>query len=267
MPDNAVAASHFIELSPADRRFAEYLSIRGEIHPHDFIFQFHLRRMGRDLSKAVHAYYRAGYYSANLFKTDVLPEITRLRTRLGKMESLHTLLDFASGYGAVARHFRTILPELEVTTCDIHDEANSFNAKMLGLRAVASASDPRSVRLPTSDIIIALSFFSHMPDLAFRSWLQILSRSLRSGGALVFTTRGYTTHTISPTGVVLDSGSGFGFRPVSEQGDLNGEEYGTTVSLPHYVHAALSECDGMRVAVLREGLWWNSHDMYICMKE
>jgi hypothetical protein len=254
-----------IELSEGDRQVATSLGIRPEIPANDFIYRFQLKRMGSDQAKGVAQYYRVGRYSADLFKNDILPEIRRIRSRLGHHSEPTTLLDFASGYGAVARHFCQVLPEFKVTTCDIHREATRFNSSVLGLQAIQSTLDPDEVDLPEHDIIIALSFFSHMPDATFARWIKALSRALPSGGALVFTTRGYTCQSTSPNGVMLGDG-GFGFRPVSEQQDLDGAEYGLTLSLLEYVDTAVRGCDGMRVSVFRESLWWNHQDVYVCMK-
>jgi hypothetical protein len=254
-----------IELSDADRQVATALGIHAEINAKDFIYQFQLKRMGNDQAKSVPQYYRVGRYSADLLKNEFLPEIRRIRSRLGNQGAPATLLDFASGYGAVARHFGQVLPELEVTTCDIHQEATRFNSSVLGLRTIQSTLDPDDLRLPEQDIIIALSFFSHMPEVTFRHWLSVLSRALAPCGALVFTTRGFITHSISPNGVIVGN-DGFGFRPSAEQLDLDGTQYGLTVSLPTYVDAAVRACDGIRISVFREGLWWNHQDVYVCMK-
>src|SRR5690242_10736528 len=117
-----------VELSEVDWQIARSLGIRPEIPINDFIYRFQLRRMSNNKAKGVAEYYRVGRYSADLFKNELLPEILRIRGRLGYDKNPTTLLDFASGYGAVSRHFSQLLPEFTVTTCDIHREATRFNS-------------------------------------------------------------------------------------------------------------------------------------------
>jgi hypothetical protein len=255
-----------VESTPEALNVACSLGINPAISAKDFIYQFQLKRMGSDPLKGMSQYYRVGRYSALLFKDEVVPEILRLRVQRGYPREITTLLDFASGYGAVARHFGQVLPELRITTCDIHGDAVEFNRSVLGLDSVRSSSDPTDLDVGKYDVIIALSFFSHMPEDTFRRWLIALSEALTKGGALVFTTRGEVSHRNSPAGVVLDKQSGFGFRPISEQHDLDKAQYGLTVSFIRFVEAAVRDCVDMRLAVFREGIWWNHQDMYVCVK-
>jgi hypothetical protein len=260
------SAISLVGSTPQTLKLASELGINPAISTKDFIYQFQLKRMGSDPLKGISQYYRVGRYSSMLFKDQVLPEIMRLRDLYGYPREIATLLDFASGYGSVARHFGQVLPELKVTTCDIHDEAVEFNRSILGLTSIPSSDDPANLDVGPYDVIIALSFFSHMPETTFRRWLIALSAAVANGGALVFTTRGKISHRNSPAGVIVDSHAGFGFRSISEQQDLNSAQYGLTVSFIRFVEAALRDCSDMRLVVFREGVWWNHQDIYICMK-
>jgi SAM-dependent methyltransferase len=176
-----------------------------------------------------------------------------------------TILDFASGYGNSSRHMPSIFRDIKVSTCDIHEEARQFNQEILGLTSHSSTSVPEDFQIPEQDIIVTMSFFSHMPSATFGRWLQALARSLSPGGVLIFTANGYVTDTTGGTGIVVD-GRGFGFRPQSEQHDLAGQEYGLTISYPPFVFDAISRCPGLRLSRFHEGLWWTTQDTYVCVR-
>jgi SAM-dependent methyltransferase len=244
---------------------AKRFNVRPEIHQADFIYLFQEKLLG-DREKAVNEYYKLGSYSTYLLKEEVLPEILRVKTRWKEKWEPNRILDFASGYGCVARHLPTAFASYRVTVSDIHDEALAFSSRILGIETYPSSSDPLNFQVPKQDLIIALSFFSHMPEAVFPIWLRALSSSLAGGGVLVFTTRGFISHRMAPNGITVGSNQ-FGFRPNSEQRDLDGTSYGLSVSLVPYVMRAILSCQDMRLATFREGLWWNHQDMYACVKE
>ena len=72
------------------------------------------------------------------------------------------------------------------------------------------------------DAVFALSFFSHLPITTWARWLVRLVQAARPGGFVIFTTHGLKTPL--PDGFVIPS-TGIGFFPMSEQGDLPGDQY------------------------------------------
>jgi hypothetical protein len=61
---------------------------------------------------------------------------------------------------------------------------------------------------------------------------------------------------------------GFGFLPRSEQIDLDGAEYGITISHPGWVMRTLADqLPELRLTYFREGHWWAVQDTYICVRD
>jgi hypothetical protein len=104
-----------------------------------------------------------------------------------------------------------------------------------------------------------------MPEATFSRWLHALANGLANGGVLIFTANGFVTERRATTGVTAGS-NGFGFQPRSEQLDLDGGEYGTTISYPKWVFPLIEQIPGMRLAKFQEGHWWAIQDTYVCIK-
>jgi SAM-dependent methyltransferase len=176
------------------------------------------------------------------------------------------ILEFAAGYGRVTRHLPHAMPEANVLACDIHAEAIAFLRETLGAKARGSVDVPEKFYLDQQfDVVFALSFFSHLPDSSFRRWLVGLAEHTAPGGLLIFTTHGERTRKI--VGNPAIGPDGFWFKPESEQQDLAGKEYGTTVSLPAYVFAQIAGIPGMRIVRFQEGFWWEHQDVYVLRRQ
>jgi len=250
------------ELEVAHRAFAIAPEIAAkygvlpDVHPEDFIFRFIITHPRRPiLEHAVDYYFGDGERSARRLRL-VLQEVCGWRG-----ESIE-LLEFASGYGCVSRHLRKVLPEIDVTSSDIHPAAMDFITGKLGLPTVLSSSVPEQLNTPPNyDVVFALSFFSHLPKKSWGRWLRVLSSKLKPGGSLIFTTHGLVSRDRfgNPE---LDS-DGFWFDARSEQKDLDTSEYGVACTAPLFVfREASADCDG-RIIHLREGYWWEHQDLYV----
>jgi hypothetical protein len=244
------------------REHAKEWKVSAAVHPKDFIFHFLLKHpsfsgMSGD---AVKHYFDDGRKSAELLKSilenDLSIEVTK------RMQ----MLEFASGYGAVTRHLKAVLPAFDITSSDIHLEANDFVTTLLGGRSIPSSSVPECFDAAGQyDFVFALSFFSHMPKIAFLRWLRALFNALRVGGSLIFTTHGATTLRKILTDVVLDD-DGFYFKPESEQDDLEKAEYGTAVTSNKFVVERLENLENCELRLVRAGLWWGHQDLYAASK-
>lgn len=176
------------------------------------------------------------------------------------------ILEFAAGYGRVTRHLPKALPEANVLACDIHPEAITFLCETLGASARGSVDVPEKFYLDQRyDVVFALSFFSHLPHSSFRRWLVALAEHTAPDGLLIFTAHGERTRKI--VGHPPIGADGFWFKPESEQQDLAGKEYGTTVSLPSYVFAQIAGIPGMRIVRFQEGYWWGHQDVYVLRRQ
>jgi SAM-dependent methyltransferase len=178
------------------------------IHEHDFIFQFLAKLSAyQGEGKALAAYLAAGRDSAVRLRGLILEDLGRDDV---------SLLEFAAGYGCVSRHLRDVLPQADITACDIHDEAVRFIEDRFRVKAVSSTSDPDKLSLGRKfDIVFALSFFSHMPKESWTRWLRALARHTAPDGEIIFTTHGLRSVQFFPD-CQLDA-DGFWFNPLANR--------------------------------------------------
>ncbi len=178
------------------------------------------------------------------------------------------MLDFASGYGCTARHMRHVFHDSLFASCDIDIDAMNFTKDVLGVESYISSPVPEELKLPPQDVILAHSFFSHVPATTWARWLKALHNALAPGGVLIFTTYGFALDKRGYPGLNVGE-NGFGFIPQSKQGDLDAK-YGLTISHPRWVLAVLASMPGLRLSKFQEGLWrgtYGAQDTYVCVKE
>jgi SAM-dependent methyltransferase len=228
--------------------------VSGAVHPSDWIFWF-LYNLAIFPSKlaAIETYFADGSDCAR-----------KLRSLIEEQRPIAgaRILEFAAGYGRVTRHLRKVVPEAEVLACDIHPDAVTFVREELSTSTVSSAKLPEEFDLGQRfDVVFILSFFSHLPQSSWRRWLLALAAHTAADGLLIFTTHGHRSRL--NLGNPTIGTDGFWFKPESEQQDLPGDEYGSSITLPHYV---LNQCAGisdMRLVRFQEGFWWGHQDLYI----
>jgi SAM-dependent methyltransferase len=263
-PDRAAPAAPAVE--PVEEsearlvaRYADELKVSGALHPEDMIYDFLATHPGLDRAKAIELYFVSGRDSAEKLR-DLLGEVGfRPDQRL-------SLLEFASGFGCVSRHLRHVLPRAKVLACDIHSEAIRFVWSQLHVKAQLSSPVPEALPIDRRfDVVFALSFFSHVPPATWGRWLSALYRRVAPGGVLIFTTHGSTSAPLC--GGPAEPEGGIWFHPVSEQKDLDGSEYGTTVVTPEYVEKQVRERLGTRIHLRRLGYWWQHQDLYVVRRK
>ena len=262
--ESALAFEDLLSIPDVSLSKARLMGIVPDVHRQDFIFRFVGRNFPNDPTGALARYYDIGAYCAKL-TLDFVNEATRVKEFLDETWRPRRLLDFASGYGCVARHLPVVFPDMEIATCDIHEEATAFNSQKLGLKSYLSSPTPELMNLPQQDVVIALSFFSHMPNATYKRWLRALTEKLSPGGVLIFTANGHVAEAKGTTGVKAD-GSGFCFEPRSEQRDLPGNQYGITISRAPWVLRALEQIPELRLSRFQEGYWWAIQDTYVCVR-
>jgi SAM-dependent methyltransferase len=252
------------------RRTAQTFGVIPDIHPDDLMFQFYLKQ-DRDFQTGgvgVQRYFESGRKSAQ--RVDDL-----VRRFAAPSQGRLNLLEFASGYGCVTRHFERMNRNYNIVACDIHPNAIEFLLQVMGVEAILSEAVPEKFGPRHSfQIIFAISFFSHMPDTTWGRWLRTLVELLSENGILIFTTHG---ERIARTwrsdkcisrwwGDIELNESGYWFRPESEQHDLSTAEYGTTLVAPRYVISKISKIKGASLLHFEEGSWWGLQDTYIVQK-
>jgi len=248
------------EASEFCAQFAAELRVSGKIHKDDFIFHFLATHPSfANLSEAVRAYFHDGRRSSDLVRQLLYEELGF------DADAQATMLEFASGYGCVTRHLPKVLPRISVTACDIHPQAVDFLRCELSSDAMLSNSIPEQFQARRKyDVVFALSFFSHMPKSTWARWLRVLYEHVEYGGFLIFTTHGLASLKYFPVKEIPRRG--FLFVPISEQGDLDTAEYGSSLVTPEYVTKTVRRRFGTPIALFREAYWWAHQDLYVIAK-
>jgi len=241
--------------------YASELNVSPDVHQDDLIYRYLVGHPQLGAAAAPGYYFSDGRKSA-LALRDIVEKDTYVDT-----SKRWTLLEFASGYGCVTRHFKEIVPEVDVVACDIHEQAVKFIQSILATDAVISTADPDRLWLGREfDVVFALSFFSHMPLGSWSRWLKALFRHVRPGGALIFTTHGYVTREKQYQNTVDLGDEGFWFVPASEQTDISAAEYGTTITSTEYVTRQIFSQLLAPISLMAPGFWWGHQDVYVVTK-
>lgn len=242
---------------PADLRgpsqtVAQALGVAADIHPADHIFWWEYDDPSRvDKLAVAQGYLVGGAQTAEAFKA--------LIGQYRSVDTPFTMLEFASGYGRVSRHWRNVLPSAEAVACDVHAEAVDF-LHGLGLPAASSSMVPEHFGLGRQfDVIFALSFFTHMPRRTWGRWLRALANHLTPSGLFVFTTHGVPS--LEQMGVRALDPDGFWFASFSEQKDLDTADYGATATSLGYVMRQM-RAGGLDLRYFREA-GMGHQDVYI----
>lgn len=235
------------------------LAVVPDVHPDDFIYQFLITNPTfPNKDQAVKYYFNDGRASADKLRHLVEQD-------LGMAGKTISLLEFASGYGAVTRHLPNTLPNARIVACDIHPAAMEFLKTRLRAEVLLSNSVPEKFMPPQKfDVVFALSFFSHMPRSTWGRWLKQLYSVVAPDGYLIFTTQGPTSKQFFPDAVLTDEG--YWFKAESEQKDLDTDEYGQTIVTAEFVVREASKYIDRQPMLIRPAFWWTHQDMYVFKK-
>lgn len=198
------------------------------IHAADEMYRYDLSLPYRTPEAAAISYFHVGH---SIFRT-----VEQIVTwRFGGFGAIRDLLDFASGYGRVTRFLAGALSPRRVFVADVDSEAVRFQTGAFGVRGASSVSDPSAFELDASfDVVLASSFFSHLPEERFEPWLARLHALVAPGGLLIFSVHGMRLLGSSET-----DASGIVYRPTSETTRLDPLEYGTSYVSPEFVRSAV----------------------------
>lgn len=240
---------------------ASQMNVAPEISANDMLFDFLVRAVfPTDHANAVNAYFVGGQECARRFAA---------LCREHLQSEPKTVLEFASGYGRVARHAKHVLPATCWVCSDVHIRAVEFNADRLGLNSFISPSRPEDWTVERKfDVVFALSFFSHMPDATFAPWLERLLNMVALGGILVFTTHGGISLRNMKAGG-LDANfneNGIYWNAQSDQRDIDSTNYGTSAVTLSYVQRALRSLAEAELIRFQQAFWWRHQDLYVVRK-
>ncbi len=230
------------------------MALVTEIHPDDEMLKF-LRASGHP-EPLLHGAYLSDGHAIAVTIEHVFGQLGR------RLDALPSLLDFASGYGRVARFLSDKVGAARLTVSDVYADGVKFQQQVLGVRGFVSKSDPRDVAIETRHAAVTcISLFTHLPRRTFGPWLGKLASACERDGVLLFTTHG---RALDPGSHATERGDDFAFLPVSESASLDVQEYGSTYVTPAFVERVVREhCPGRRViAHLEKGLRQHQ-DIYV----
>jgi len=238
------------------------------IHPADEMYLYELSLGGRGPDAAAVSYFATGDAVCRTVEDAV-------RWRFGGPDRAPIrLLDFASGHGRTTRFLVRRLPADDITIAEIEPTAVRFQQAAFGVHGVVSTTDPDHLVLGpeagvgveaagTFDVVLACSFFSHLPAGRFEPWLARLYGLLSPGGMLMFSVHGM--HLLPEAD--SDERAGIVFRAASESRRLDVDEYGTSYVSQAFVAAAANAVAGHCAVLLAfpHGLC-GFQDLYVLLR-
>jgi 2-polyprenyl-3-methyl-5-hydroxy-6-metoxy-1,4-benzoquinol methylase len=236
-------------------------NVSPAVHFDDLIFaSLYMTVAGKNVDNAAQIYFTNGRISAERVKNIAAIYFV---DRYGVLERRLKLLDFASGYGCMSRHVQNVMPNAEVSACDIHQAACDFHREHLKINAERSALEPSLLKASADyDIVVALSFFSHLPKRTFVPWLQKLGEFIKPNGILIFTTNGIDAHRdFNPE--VKVGWDGYGSMKDSEQFDIPLDYYLHAITYPEFVLNAIRRTHGFQLVMQFRSIWWTIQDAYV----
>ena len=148
-----------------------------------------------------------------------------LNWHFGELNQISSCLDFASGYGRLTRFLVQDIPPEKIWISDIYAQAVQFQIEQFGVQGIISTTYPQDYPIQQQfNAILACSFFSHLPEATFLTWLEKLYSLLSPQGILIFSVHG---RELLPPHLAI-SAADILFIPNSESRSLDVNEYGTT---------------------------------------
>ncbi|MEG4579395.1 methyltransferase domain-containing protein [Microcoleus sp. MON1_C5] len=224
----------------------------------DEMYLFSLKNVKDDRDRALVRYYSIGRRILDTVKQVV-------EWHFGSFENVPSFLDFACGYGRFTRFLIQEMSQEQIWVSDIYANAVKFQTEYLGVNGIVSTGEPENYLIDRKfDCILANSFFSHMPEKTFTSWLQNLYDLLTPNGILMFSVHDEclrAANTEMPTKGIL-------FSPKSESQSLDKEEYGTTYVTEKFVRECVEKVSGGKAFVhrLKKGIC-RFQDLYVVTNE
>jgi SAM-dependent methyltransferase len=258
-------ASYLLDTAEIGGALSSKYGVTADIHVDDAIFGDLYRHYGQDLGKALDAYLASGLASAEKIR-DLVAELQGARIVDGRITDAMTLLDFGSGYGCVARHFRNVIPQAKLVAIDMQDKAMYFNAAHLGVQAVVSDVNPVRVNpFFHFDVVFSLSLFSHQPRDRIGPWLAKLVQFVKVGGIFLFTTHGKTTHREHLPHLKVNE-EGYGFERTAASNDFSPDEHGNAITYPLLMFKELDRLPNIDLVMFKGAAWWGHQDLFVVRK-
>ncbi|MEG4421593.1 methyltransferase [Microcoleus sp. LAD1_D5] len=224
----------------------------------DEMYLFSLNNVKDDRDRALVRYYSIGRRILDTVKQVV-------EWHFGSFEKVPSFLDFACGYGRFTRFLIQEIPPERIWVSDIYANAVKFQTEYLGVNGIVSTGKPENYLIDRKfDCILANSFFSHMPERTFTSWLQNLYDLLTPNGILMFSVHDECLRLAN----IEMPANGILFSPQSESQSLDKEEYGTTYVTEKFVRECVEKISGGKAFVhrIKKGIC-RFQDLYVVTNE
>ncbi len=227
---------------------------RLEIAHGDAMFRYFQYECHRHRGLALARYFTTGHSAAQFF-------LDLLRAHFGQLAAVHSLLDFGSGYGRVARYLVAALPDAHLVACEADPLAAPFLREVIFPTAVTAGLHPQAINDGERyDAILAASVFSHFSHDTFIGWLRQLWTQVADNGLLAFSVHP-AEHRLS---TATPSRPGFWFEPFNETVPLDPSIYGTSwVEQDFVLDVIAAHCPGSCPAVRFERALWHGQDLYL----
>jgi SAM-dependent methyltransferase len=249
------------ELTEAARLAAPY-GVSSNLSEHDQLLGYLTKFCQITPTAAINLYFTGGAEDAR--------RVAALLDQFGMLGGHRKVLEFAAGYGRVARHLKQLLCENRYIASEIHPAACALINTQIGVPALLSSLDPADLVLPgEQDFVFALSFFSHLPLATQGRWLNRLYSLLAPEGYLMFTTHGDHALRAIPDffRINFDPETGFGYRHESDQPDLSSDDYGSAVMTTGFAVALINEfTPDAEIVSFRTKAWFDLQDEWIIRK-
>jgi SAM-dependent methyltransferase len=198
--------------------------------------------------------------------------------RAAKIESSRILkiLDLPCGHGRVLRFLKKAFPAAQLTACDLNEDGVAFCAQVFGAHPVPSSVEIANITLPGEyDLIWCGSLLTHLNQVKCDEFMDLLHRSLRPEGVLVFTMHGRSYESefaqgknrsdLSPQQIeslLVDYRSdGFGYVDYQP-----GSAYGFSMGHPTFVRETLVQSSRWNLIGYEETGWDQSQDVISLQK-
>ena len=179
-------------------------------------------------------------------------------------QQVHSLLDFACGYGRVTRFWLRRFKPLDVWAADVQHSAVRFLSQTLGVHGVYPSHVPSAKLFSRKfDLISVISLFSHLPEHRTKQWLACLVSALEPKGTLVLSFHGVN---LLSQEIRTSMDSGILFAPRSESANLPSSEYGVSYLSHDYLISLVDGIEGANlIGIYPRGLC-GFQDLAVIMK-
>jgi 2-polyprenyl-3-methyl-5-hydroxy-6-metoxy-1,4-benzoquinol methylase len=208
-----------------------------------------------------------GYFQCSEF---LVHNLARFLESEGISTREKTLLDFACGYGRLARYFVKLFKEVTVSDLDL--EMLTFCSREFGTSGFLSSNSAKVLRnhQATYDVVFCFSLFTHLNQRQWKEWFHELFALVADRGYLVISTQSFKllARVMGMTRQRDAQLPQFFFSAANEtSGRLDPDTYGITVIRDSYVKELVSSMKDIRLAKHHEmGMFDLYHDIYIFQK-